>query len=141
MSNTTNSKHKGDKSEAAVLAALLRINKIILIPWGDNQRYDLAIDEGKGKISRIQTKTGRIINGALYAETSSFTTTGFRKYLKDEVEYIAIYSPELNKCYLVPVDKVGWAITLRIDPPKSKQKKRILWARDFEIDFQCSSLA
>ena len=55
-----NSKHVGDTSEAQVIAALLKMGKNVLLPFGDNQRYDVVIEE-KGKFIRIQVKTAREI--------------------------------------------------------------------------------
>src|SRR5947207_473641 len=49
---------KGKTSEAVILAALVRLGKSVLIPWGE-ERYDLALDEG-GRLVRIQSKTGHI---------------------------------------------------------------------------------
>lgn len=49
-------KQIGDISEAMVAAVLLRSGRVILKPIGDNQRYDLVIDNN-GKFLRVQCKT------------------------------------------------------------------------------------
>ena len=56
-----NTKDVGDKTVAMVLAALVRKGKTLLLPFGDNRRYDLAVDEG-GRLVRVQCKTARFHN-------------------------------------------------------------------------------
>jgi hypothetical protein len=65
-----NSKTIGEKSEGMILARLLYHNKIVLRPFGDNQRYDLVVDDNN-KFIRIQCKTGKLINGAVKFSTCS----------------------------------------------------------------------
>lgn len=114
-----NSKTVGDRSEGQVLAALLKAGKVVLMPFGDNQRYDIVIDE-KGRFGRIQVKTGRLLkNGAIRAwTTSSARRGGKRRGYVDEADYFAIYCPENDKVYMMPVRQVGQPrVTLW---PKSK---------------------
>lgn len=39
-----NSKSIGERSEAMALAHFLQLGWVVLLPFGDNQRYDLVID-------------------------------------------------------------------------------------------------
>jgi PD-(D/E)XK endonuclease len=55
ISNPTS---KGKTGEAVILAALVKLGKSVLIPWGE-ERYDLALDDG-GKLVRIQCKTATV---------------------------------------------------------------------------------
>jgi hypothetical protein len=114
-----NTKRIGERSEGQVLAALLKADKVVLMPFGDNQRYDFVIDE-KGGFRRIQVKTGRLLkNGAIRASTTSSThRAGKRRGYVDEADYFAIYCPENDKVYMMPVHQVGQpGVTLW---PKSK---------------------
>jgi hypothetical protein len=45
---------KGKTSEAVILAALVKLGKSVLIPWGE-ERYDLGLDEDS-RLVRIQCK-------------------------------------------------------------------------------------
>lgn len=122
----------GEISEAAVLSALLKLGKTVLLPFGENHRFDLATDSGDGKISRIQVKTGRMKNGAVVFPTAS--TSQGRKGYEGQADSFGIYVPDINKTYLVPVSCVGKTCGhLRIDPTLNKQKKRVREAKDFEI--------
>ena len=78
-----NSKDVGEISEGMVLAALLRARKIVLRPFGDNQRYDLVVDED-GTFVRIQCKTARLKDVGSYdcklhlRQPSNGQTSGIR---------------------------------------------------------------
>ena len=121
-----NTKRKGDISEAMILAALIKSGKNILQPFGDNLRYDMAIDEDNGKISRIQCKMGNLKNGAVYFQTSSsYSHRGYtKKNYIGEIEYFGVYCPQTNECYLIPIEVIGEknSIALRYMPPKNGNK-------------------
>lgn len=50
-------------------------------------------------------------------------------------EYFGVYCAELEKVYLVPVQEFPdkGEIHLRINPTKNNQKKRIHWAKEYEL--------
>ncbi len=60
--DTPHSRHKGNVSEAYVVARLLELGFVVLVPIGNMERYDLVLHE-KGKFIRVQVKTGRLRNG------------------------------------------------------------------------------
>jgi PD-(D/E)XK endonuclease len=49
-------KAAGDITEAVVLAEFLRAGFPVLLPFGDNRRYDLVVEAG-GRFLRVQCKT------------------------------------------------------------------------------------
>ena len=51
-----NTKAIGEVSEAAILAEFLKAGFPVLLPFGDNQRYDMVI-EVSGRFLRVQCKT------------------------------------------------------------------------------------
>ena len=115
------------------MASLLEKGEVVLLPFGDNERYDLVIDED-GTFTRIQCKTGRLRNGVIVVKTCSYGRDGSTK--KDYIgsaDKFGIYCPENDKTYLVPVSEVGSrGVYLRIDPPKNNQINNIRWAKDYE---------
>jgi hypothetical protein len=143
-----NSKAKGDITEARVLYDLLKNGSVVLQPFGDNQRYDLVVDNGLGvdqlgkkttykeRFSTIQCKTGRLRNGVIYFNTKSSQShrgKGTKNY-RGEVDCFGVYCPDNNKSYLIPVDWVGTSEGhLRITPTKNNKKANIKWAKDFEM--------
>ena len=131
-----NPKSVGERSEGMVLAALLRSGRVVLQPFGDNQRYDLVIDEGGGRFVRLQCKTAQLTKGVLRFNTCSSQThkaTGKRDY-RGDIEAFAVYSPVLDKVYIVPVGEVGTGTGfLRLQAPKNNQTKGIRLAAQYEL--------
>ena len=113
-----NTKTVGDVSEAAVAWALVKNGKHVLIPWGDNRRYDLAIDED-GKLVRIQVKTGRIRNGVIIFNAYSFNAYAGGVNYVGGADQFGVYCPDNNKVYLVPVAECPTTkVCLRLDKAK-----------------------
>src|SRR5437868_3907397 len=54
----------GDRSQLVAMLALRRAGFDLSVPFGENTRYDLVIDDGKS-LARVQCKTGRFRKGAV----------------------------------------------------------------------------
>ena len=130
-----NTKHKGNITESRIIYEFVKRNIPVLIPFGDNERYDLIV-EIDGVFKRIQCKTAHYKNGCVMFNTCSSQThrgNGKQSY-KGQIDYFAVYCPPLDKCYVCHVDDVNTHEgVLRIEPTKNHQKKRIKWAKDFEF--------
>jgi hypothetical protein len=130
-----NPKAIGEKSEGQIISRLLRTGKTVLKPLGDNQRYDLVLDEGD-RFVRIQCKTGRLRNGAVeFATCSSYAHRGLgTKDYRGQADIFAVYCPDTDGCYLVPVDAVGMTkCSLRIQGSRNGQAKYVRLAAEFEL--------
>lgn len=133
----------GERSEAIILARLAEVGYTVLIPFGENHRYDLVIEDGDGKFYRIQCKTGRVSHGSIDFNTASNyyhhpnankKTDYHRKDYRGEIDYFAVYSPDTHKVYLVPVDHAPTTEgRLRLEPTKNNQEKNVRWAHDYEL--------
>jgi hypothetical protein len=130
-----NSKDVGNISEAMILATLIRAGCTVLRPFGDNVRYDLAID-ANGLLIRVQCKTGSRIQGVIQFPTSSSQNhrgRGRQGY-KGQADYFGVYSPDTGECYFIPVEECSRSsCALRVQTVKSCQKKKIRFARDYDI--------
>lgn len=130
-----NTKAVGERTEGIILGHLMRLGRIVLMPFGNNQRYDLVVDIGKGKFVRGQCKTATFKNGCVVfwaCSTNGFT--GKKKGYKGQIDVFWIYCPELNTIYEVPVSAVGeTGVLLRVDQPKGGATSKIRWAKDFLI--------
>ena len=97
-----NPKAVGERSEAIILAALLRAGYNPLLPaFTDNQRYDFVLDMGDGRFLRVQAKTGRLLEaeGIIVFPTSSSQThrgRGRQDY-RGQADYFAVYCPDLDR--------------------------------------------
>lgn len=129
-----NTKLVGDISEAAVIAAFLKLGYNVLIPFGDRNRYDVVIEDG-GVFQRIQIKTGRERLGNIEFNTKSTTRkNGMRHEVgyRGQIEAFAVYHRERDAVYVVPVDKCANSnACLRIDSSKSNRGPKCLRAEDF----------
>jgi hypothetical protein len=126
----------GDRSEAIVLAALVKKGYLISIPFGENQRYDLLADDGD-RILRVQVKTGRLRGDVIaYSCSSSHTHRGgthARPYF-GQADIIAVYCPQNGKVYLVPEEEfVASRAHLRLTAPVNNQRRGIRWASTYEL--------
>lgn len=136
-------KATGERSEAIILAKLVDIGYRVLIPDGDNLRYDLLIEDIDERFWRIQCKTGWIApNGAsihfLTASSYAHTRTGQAgQRLKDyqgQIDFFAVHCPQTKGTYLVPIDHIeGTYGRLYLTQTANNGKREIRWAKDYEI--------
>ncbi len=124
---------RGKRTEAKILSELVDAGRSVLIPWGE-ERYDLALDEG-GRLVRIQCKTGILRGGCVDFKTC---VADIRRPLGDggyhgQIEAFAVYCPQINMSYLVPIEAVPGPTMarLRIDPTRNGQLYGVRWAQDF----------
>jgi hypothetical protein len=131
----------GSLTQAKVATALIEAGKIVLLPWMQVARYDLIIDDD-GVLSRVQCKTGQLSNGAIYFRPHSLRAakkeTGWVRVISDyrgAIDFFGVYCPDNQKVYLIPIKDVTTTggCYLRLDPPKNNQRKRIRWAKDYEV--------
>lgn len=113
----------------------------LLVPWGDNARFDLVAVFGDTFL-RIQCKTGRLKNGCVSFLACGVGRDGLRyRYLPGEIDYYGIRCLETGEIYLVPYKETGTSATphLRVDLPKpnsrgGRQVARVNWAARYAAD-------
>lgn len=130
-----NSKAVGELTEGIILAALLRKGFSVSLPFGNNQRYDLIVDNGE-RLLRAQCKTGHLVKGCIsFAVASKNGFTGQRKPYHGQVDVFLVYCPSTDQVYQVPVsDDLRNEMRLRIDPLlPSAPVSKIRWAKDFTL--------
>jgi hypothetical protein len=131
----------GDQTEAMVMARLLQVYPVVLLPFGENCRYDMLIED-QDRFIRVQCKTGRLRDGAVWfpsCSTSYLTRADGakprRRDYADGADAFGVYCPETDSVYLVPVGEVGVRSgSLRVEPPRNNQMKKVRWARDFVVN-------
>jgi PD-(D/E)XK endonuclease len=138
-----NHKAIGERSQAHIIARLLEVGYNVLTPYGDNTRYDLVIEDADELLWRVQCKTGWVENDGAYIEfatassyyhTKAGRTEHGRRDYRGQIDYFAVYCPDMRKVYLVPVDHVGTTnAKLRLVLTKNKQEKNVRWAQDYEL--------
>jgi hypothetical protein len=126
----------GERTEAIILAELVRRGYRVLKPFGVNQRYDLVLDLA-GQFLRVQCKTARLRKGVVEFNTQSvrcnMRQVVERSYVGDADLFLA-YCPGTGKIYAIPVDQATLrSMRLRVDPTLNGQAKGVRWAKDFEL--------
>lgn len=125
----------GNTCEGTVLAAMIKARLKVLMPFGEDRRYDLAADVD-GRLVRVQCKNGRLRNGVICFNccSSHYHRGGTSKSYRGEADFFGVYCPETDKVYFVPVDKAptgkGY---LRVDPARSVTGRKSMMARDYEF--------
>jgi hypothetical protein len=129
----------GDRSTLAIMYALRLMDYAILVPFGENTRYDLVIDNGS-RLRRVQCKTGRLKNGAVHFPTCSTYVHHKnpkvpRRDYEGQIDDFAVYCPELGSVYLIPIEDVPTKSMglLRVTPARNGQFKRIRLAAAYEV--------
>lgn len=116
-----------------MLAALMKTDRTVLIPFGDGHKYDLAVDDN-GRLVRIQCKAGRLINGCILFNTVTSRRDGSAVNYYDEADAFGVYCPGTNSVYLVPIkDVAGSEGRLRVAETKKKQAHDVRWADPYKI--------
>jgi hypothetical protein len=68
---------------------------------------------------------------------SRHTPRGYLRstYSAEEIDAIAVYAPDTDRCYLIPVRETEGRATLslRLTPTRNNQVQRVHWAHDYEL--------
>jgi hypothetical protein len=139
---------KGNIAEAAIAFAAVKAGFPVFKPVAEHGRADLVMEVGD-RLYRVQCKWGRLDrDGSVIVvgvESNRCTPGGYvrTKYEREEVELLAVYCGDLDRCYLLPQSLfVGKRqVQLRLDPPKNGQRSCINLAEEYEFDGAVAQLA
>ena len=142
MFGVPDTKATGETTEAVVLAEFVKAGFPVLVPWGDNRRYDLVV-EVSGSFLRIQCKTAtpcgwrgdracirfmarsRELDGRAYSRSRPY---------RDQADLFAAYAPTTGQVYVLPVAEVPESdVWLRLTPAKNNQQLKIRLAEDHTL--------
>ncbi len=134
------SNEKGGIAETQIAAAATKLGVPVLRPIVEHGRYDLAFEIG-GRLLRVQCKWASLErDGAVLRvnlQTCRHTPKGyvFGSYHAHEIDVVAVYSGELDRCYLLPMSLVEGrrAVYLRLTPPLNSQRACINLEADFRF--------
>jgi len=123
----------GEKSESKILAKFLDADIPVLLPFGDNQRYDLVVDDN-GDFVRIQCKTARLKNGSFEFKTCSTNWhSGKKRGYVNEADVFAVYLRENDTVYIFDVNKCPKDTCAARISDKFRQQKTSRNAKDHEF--------
>jgi len=133
-----NTKQKGDIAESKFISLLIEKGYNVSVPFGDNTKYDVVVENENKELEKVQVKHGNhcgdIIKFNLESETSTNGKRNRVSYTKDEVDWFGVYVPETDRYYRIPFeDTPKTEMWLRLKPPKNNQIERVNLARDYEL--------
>jgi hypothetical protein len=133
------SDQKGSIAESAIVHAAIKLGLSVSKPLTDGDRYDLIFDLAPGLI-RVQCKWAALIGDVVSVRCYSCRRTRLgqlkRGYSLNQIDAIAAYCGDLDRCFYFPIDWLGGRTTiqLRIRPPRNNQRAGINWADDFGFE-------
>jgi hypothetical protein len=128
----------GHLTELEVALALTRAGYRVLQPLSAAARYDLAIDNDNGTLTRIQCKTGVFREGRIVFRV--YSVNGHRspgKPYHGQVDAFGVYCEGTRRTYLVPsavIPDHRVMVCLRVSPSRNGQRVGIHLAEDFIVD-------
>jgi hypothetical protein len=127
---------KGSIAEAKITAAAVVADIVVARPLVEGRRYDLIFDTGPA-LFRVQCKyanrKGDVI--VVYTGTCRLTPGGYVRttYTRDEIDFLAVYCPDTDACYVIPVEDVEGrhALHLRLALARNNQRVGVTMAADY----------
>jgi prevent-host-death family protein len=130
--------HKGAVAEAMIAAHAIKLGIDVLKPMAEHGRYDLLFNL-PGQALRVQCKWAPLENGCVLMRVYSCRRgpEGLRRksYTADEIDAVAGYCPELDRCYLVPMAVIAErrVMHLRVEPARNNQVGAVNIAEAYEL--------
>jgi prevent-host-death family protein len=139
---------KGAVAELEIELAATKLGVPVLKPVAEHGRYDLGLEIG-GRLLRVQCKWGRLDRGKalviVQVGGSRSTPGGYVRgvYRKGEIDLVAVYAGDIDRCYLLPMSVVEgrYEVRLRLRPAANGQRAAINLASDYEFDGAVAQLA
>jgi hypothetical protein len=129
---------KGAIAEAAIAWAASRQGIEVYRPISQGGRFDMIFLLGD-RLARVQCKWAPRVGDAILVRCYSCRRAreGLRRrlYTAGEIDAIAAYCPDNERCYYLPIDWVAGRrqVLLRVAPTQNNQRLGIHWAEDFEF--------
>lgn len=131
-----NSKQNGDETEAKLVHELIASGYSVSIPFGDNDKYDIVVDDGTD-LHRVQCKTAwRTGKGTVRFNTHSQTTRAGEYHESThygEIDAFLVRFPPAESPFWVDIEEAtSQKMELRFDAEIDHPS--INWAGDYEFD-------
>lgn len=96
-----NAKQQQGIAEAKIITKFLELGYSVSIPMGKNQQYNLIFETAMGILEKVLAQTGTLASGVISISMPSELTRISPS--KGKPNFIAVYCPETDECYLVPL--------------------------------------
>jgi hypothetical protein len=147
MRDWTNNQ-KGAVAELAIQLAAERAGIVMYKPVSEHSIADLLFEIG-ARLLRVQIKWARLDRGGavliVHLVRTRCTARGYLRttYSDSEIDLVAAYSGELDRCFLLPIELCAGrkALQLRLTPTRNNQRTCINLADDFKFEGAVAQLA
>ena len=131
-----NTKDKGDETEARIIHELIAHGYSVSIPFGDNDKYDIVVDDD-GELYRVQCKTAWTNKDDTMRFNTHSQTTKEGKYHENvyhgEVDSFLVRYPKNERMHWIDIDEATeQKMELRFD--SDIDHPSINWATEYEFD-------
>jgi hypothetical protein len=136
---------KGAIAESAIVHAAVKLGIDVYKPLSDGGRSDLIFEVGS-TLLRVQCKwaprCGETVVIRCYSNRRAREGVRRRAYTAAEVDVIAAYCPQLDRCFFVPADRFDGhkQLMLRLSPSLNNQRTGVNWAEDFAFEARLRAL-
>ena len=136
---------KGAVAELAIAHAAAILGVGVFKPLTDGERYDLIFDL-RPRLVRVQCKWASRLGDVLIVRCRSCRRSRaglvHRGYSSSEIDAIAAYSRDLDRCYFLPFDRLDGRSTvqLRFKRSRNNQWMGVNWADDFSFEAKLTPL-
>jgi prevent-host-death family protein len=135
----TDSNHKGNVAELAIAKEAADLGLSVLKPLTEHERYDLVLGI-QHRLLRVQCKWGSYRDDVIQVRLRSSYHSPTRGYVvstydRSEVDAVAVYCGELDRCYLLPIDLAAGRGVLRprLKQARNNQRAALNWAAEYEF--------
>ncbi len=106
-----NCKQRGEWAELVFAERAMREGFVLLRPWGESCGYDFIVDQGGGRMVRVQVKSTIFREGTGYSCTMKDSKG---PYKKNSFEFVAAYVIPEDLWFIIPEKKVRgkWSVGL-----------------------------
>jgi PD-(D/E)XK endonuclease len=136
---------KGAIAELAIAHKAASLGIGVSKPLTDGERYDLVFDL-RPMMIRVQCKWTACVGDVLVVRCRSCRRTRagllHRYYTDEEIDAVAAYCGDLERCLFVPLDQFSGRgdLQLRVAPARNNQRLGINWADDFDFEARLTGL-
>ena len=125
MKKLKNTKRCGERSEAAFLHKASELGFGVAKPWGDSERYDFILDNGR-RLLRVQIKATDSLRARAYETRATYTVgKGRAVYGPQDIDFLVAHVIPLDLWYVLPVRACMPAPMLRFYPHRKAKIMRL----------------
>jgi hypothetical protein len=130
---------KGAMAESAIAHEAIKLGIEVYRPTAEGGRFDMIFAFADASLARVQCKWAPLQGGVIAVRPYSCRRTGdgvvYRCYTVDEIDALAVYCPELDRCYYLTAADVAnrRGLSLRVAPTGNNQAAGVNWAAEYEF--------